>query len=117
MNSAYPLLRDVSPRTKSSDSAVASWYTQGQSDGFGDRLLMFDNTGAPTFELLRFRSELAEVPGFERALRSRVDELAQFQHPAFTRVRAVERLDGGEGLALVSTHTPGKRMSEMFQGP
>ena len=45
---------------------LASWYTQGTSDGLGDRLLMFDNTSAASLELLRFRSDLAETPGFER---------------------------------------------------
>ena len=116
MNNAHPLLREVAPKLKPEPS-IASWYTQGRSDGFGDRLLMFDNSGAPSFELLRFRRELIEAPGFERALRDRVDLLDQFRHPVFPHVRAVERLDDSEGLALVSTYAAGKRMSEMFQGP
>ena len=34
---------------------LASWYTEGLCDCIGDRLLMFDNTGKPSLELLRFR--------------------------------------------------------------
>jgi PEGA domain-containing protein len=96
--------------------ALASWYTEGASDGVGDRLLMFDNSGASSLELLRFRRKLAATPGFERALRERVAELASFAHTAFPQIRAVQRLDGGE-LALVSTSTPGKRLGEAFRAP
>jgi hypothetical protein len=78
---------------------------------------MFDNTSAASLELLRFRPELAGTPGFERALRASVERFARFEHPAFSRARTVERLEGDEGLTLVSTHTAGKRLSEMFQWP
>jgi hypothetical protein len=94
---------------------VASWYAQGMSDGLGDRLLMFDNTAAASLELLRFRPELAAAPGFEGALRDSVERLAFFKHTAFAQARAVERLDGDDALALVSTHTAGKRLSDLFQ--
>jgi hypothetical protein len=57
------------------------------SDGIGDRLLMFDNSNAPSLELLRFRPELADAPGFEAALREQVQRIGRFQHPAFARVR------------------------------
>src|SRR5439155_15829170 len=93
---------------------IASWYTEGTSDGVGDRLLMFDNSGTPSLELLRFRRELAAVGGFEEALRQRVGRLDAFVHPAFPQVRAVDRLEGG-GLALVSTFTTGRRLSEVFR--
>src|SRR5262245_59943898 len=84
---------------------VASWYTQGRSDGIGDRLLMSDDTGT-AMELLRFRPEVALTYGFERALRERVERLDRFRHPAFPRVHAVEYLEQRDGLALASTHTP-----------
>src|ERR1051325_5129367 len=45
-----------------SGPGLASWYTPGRSDGFGDRLLMFDNTDAVSLELLRFRCDLAVSP-------------------------------------------------------
>src|SRR5438093_3419187 len=93
-------------RTTAEDGqrAVASWYTEGVSDGVGDRLLMFDNSGTTSLELLRFRPELVAVPGFEDALRARVADLRAFAHPAFPQIRALEHLEGG-GLALVSTFT------------
>ena len=93
---------------------VASWYAPGLSDGLGDRLLMFDNTGAPSLELLRFRREFADVPGFEEALRERVERLDGFRHPAFAQVRSVQRLEPDDDLALVSNSTPGKRLSEVL---
>ena len=62
MNSAHAS-HDDSPA-----AGVASWYTPGRSDGFGDRLLMSDNTDAISLELLRFRRDVAGSPGFEHAL-------------------------------------------------
>jgi hypothetical protein len=93
---------------------LASWYAQGLSDGLGDRLLMFDNSSAPSLELLRVRPELASTPGFEEALRERVQRLSRFRHPSFARVRAVEHLEPDEGLAVISNYTPGKRLSEVL---
>jgi len=111
MNSGVP-----SSRSDPGESGLglASWYTAGRTDGFGDRLLMFDNTGTASFELLRFRPDLAGEPGFEDMLRQRVQRLATFRHPSFAAIRAVEHLEGGDGLALVSNHTAGKRLSELL---
>lgn len=95
---------------------LASWYTEGLCDGLGDRLLMFDNSGTPSLELLRFRPLLAAAGGFEDALRQRVEALRAFDHRGFARVRAVERLEGGD-LALVSTITTGKRVTEILYTP
>ena len=92
---------------------LASWYTEGLCDAVGDRLLMFDNSGEPSLELLRFRPALAETDGFEDAVRERVDALQAFKHTAYSQVRAVQRLDSGD-LALVSTFTDGKRVSDIF---
>lgn len=96
---------------------LASWYTPGFSDGLGSRLLMFDNTAAPSWELLRLRPDFVAAPDFEQALRSRVDQLATFRHPSFARVRSVEDLGAGSGLALVSTHVAGRRLSEALERP
>jgi hypothetical protein len=96
-------------------SGLASWYTPGRSDGFGDRLLMFDNTDAISLELLRFRRELAHSSGFEDALHDRVDQLAHFRHPSFPLVRAVVHLED-EDLTLVAAHTAGQRLSELPTG-
>jgi hypothetical protein len=100
------------PHVDSPPPGLASWYTPGRSDGFGDRLLMFDNTDAVSLELLRFRRELAVSNGFENGLRDRVDQLSHFHHPAFAPVRAVVHLDG-QDLTLVSAHTAGQRLSEL----
>ena len=101
-------------RAKPSEG-LASWHVPGRTDGFGDRLLMFDNTDTPSLELLRFRHDLASTPGFEDELRERVRQLSAFRHPAFSSVRAVQRLDDGESLALVSVHAPGQRLSDLFE--
>jgi hypothetical protein len=111
MNTGVP---DVRPGAGSRDLGVASWYTAGRTDGFGDRLLMFDNSGAASFELLRFRQDLAAEAGFESLLRQRVQRLATFRHPSFPAIKAVEHLEDGDGLALVSTHMAGKRLSELL---
>jgi hypothetical protein len=117
MNSAFDLVGDPGGPSHAPAPSVASWYAHGLSDGLGDRLLMFDNTPGASLELLRFRREFAEAPGFESALRGRVGRLASFDHPAFARARAVEHLDGEGGLALVSTHVEGKRLSELLAEP
>jgi PEGA domain len=114
MTFARDLIVDRIPRVQGTQEHLASWYTQGLSDGLGDRLLMFDNTNAPSWELLRFRPELAAAIGFEMALRERVERLHQFRHPSFTTVRSVEALGAGDGLALVATYAPGRRLSEAF---
>src|SRR5215831_3175191 len=95
----------------SSVREVASWYTPGAIDGFGDRLVMFDNTDSQPLEVLRFRAEISEVPGFEPALRERFAQLRDFTYPGFASVRAVKRLESDGTLALISTHTPGKPLS------
>ena len=112
MNSARDFLVDSPSRP--AQAPIASWYAQGISDGLGDRLLMFDNTAAASLELLRFRPALANAPGFERTLRDAVKRLASFNHPAFTQARSLQRLEGDDGLALISTHIEGKRLSDIF---
>jgi serine/threonine protein kinase len=104
---------DPADRPQAGES-LASWYIPGRPDGFGDRLLMFDNTDTPSLELLRFRADLTSTPGFEEVLRDRVSELQHFQHPMFAPVRALQHLDDGDALALVSVHAPGQRLSELF---
>jgi hypothetical protein len=90
----------------------ASWYAQGASDSIGDRLLMFDNSGGPSLELLRFSPKLVTFPGFENALRERVELLSQFRHASFAKVRAVEKLEPKNDLTLVSNGVAGKRLSD-----
>lgn len=117
MNSSSNVMVEPPARPSAAVPPLTSWYAEGRSDALGDRLLMFDNATSANFELLRFRPEVADVPGFEQALRSRVGRLEPFRHKAFATVMAVEHLEGGGGLTLVSTHIPGKRLSEMIQAP
>jgi hypothetical protein len=114
MKLAHGLSIDSLAEPSQGTTAFASWYAPGLSDELGDRLLMFDNSSAPSLELLRFRPSLIATPGFEVALRRRVERLRHFRHPAFANVRAVEYLGSGNGLALLSNHTPGKRLSEIL---
>ncbi len=96
-------------------TGLVSWYAEGFSDRLGDRLLLFDNSG-PGLELLRFRAELSSRPGFEAALRSRVDRLTRFAHPAFARLRSVTVLDDPRPqLALASELPAGERLSALLR--
>lgn len=89
----------------------------GFSDGLGNRLLMFDNTRAPAWELLRLRADFATAPGFEAALRARVEQLAAFRHTAFSTVRCVDERAAGGGVAIVSSYESGRRLSETLERP
>jgi hypothetical protein len=86
----------------------------GLSDALGDRLLMFDNTATASLELLRLRRDLSDLPVFEAAVRQRLRALERFDNPGVARVRAFKSLGVGEGLALVSAHTVGQRLSEVL---
>jgi hypothetical protein len=99
-----------------SGQGVVAWYAQGFSDRLGDRLLLFDNTGAPPLELLRLAERLTTHAGFEPALRDQVEKLKPLRHPAFARVRGVTVLsEPVPQLALVSEHIPGERLSTILR--
>ncbi|HYN10728.1 MAG TPA: PEGA domain-containing protein [Vicinamibacterales bacterium] len=102
--------RDHTPQ-----ASLASWYLPGVSDGLGDRLLMFDNTGSASLELLRFKREFSEKLAFEPALRQRIRQFEKFTHPSVGRVRALKWLQDNDGLALISDHVPGRRLSEVLR--
>ncbi len=76
--------------------------------------LILGDLGTPTLELLRFRKTLTASPGFEVALRRRVERLRHFRHPAFARTPAVEYVGQDRCLALLSSYTPGRRLSEVL---
>jgi hypothetical protein len=103
---------DDEPREPRAPQDRASWYAQGISDAIGDRLLMFDNSGGPSLELLRFSWKIVAFPGFEASLRERVELLSQFRHPSFSKIRAVEKLEPKNDLTLVSNYVSGKRLSD-----
>jgi hypothetical protein len=116
MITAQDLFPDQSAEA-GSDKRLTTWYAQGQTDGLGDRLLMFDNTNAPSWEILRFKPALARDAGFEAALRERIEALATFQHEAFPLVRPIKRLGHDDGLAVVSTYSGGAPLSEALKKP
>src|SRR5687768_11619049 len=89
-------------------------YAPGLIDEIGDRIVILADQRTPTLELLRFRQTLTTSPGFEVALRRRVERLRHFRHPAFVRAPAVEYLGQDRSLALLSDYTPGRRLSEVL---
>ncbi len=117
MITAHDLSPDQFAPETGTDKRLTTWYAQGQSDGLGDRLLMFDNTNAPSWEILRFKAALAREPRFEAALRARVEELAGWQHDSFPMVRPIKRLGHDDGLAVVSTYSSGAALSEALKRP
>ena len=84
-------------------------------DGLGERRHIAHPNGSETLELLCLRSELATVPSFEFALRERVSRLSRFRHASYAQVHSVERIpDRGSALAVVSSYSPGLRLSEVL---
>jgi hypothetical protein len=113
MESGHPFSSDES-RPHQPDHDLVGRYAPGLVDEIGDRILMLDDRGTPTLELLRFRQTLTTFPGFEVALRRRVERLRHFRHPAFARTPAVEYLGQERSLALLSNYTPGRRLSDVL---
>ncbi len=115
--SRFPAPRDPDPLpAQPAGQAMFAWYAPGFSDALGDRLLLFDNTDGRPLELLRLRPEISPLPGFEDALRQRAQQLARFADPRYARVCRVDRLpDPGGGLAIVSEHVEGRRLSEVLR--
>ena len=106
----------ASPRLTESPPAegLASCYIPGLIDGFGDRLLMFDNTDSEAMEILRFHANLVDTPGFEQVLHERVRRLSRLTQAAFPVIRAIERFETDGSLVLVSNYVPGKRLSTLL---
>ena len=85
-------------------------------DGLGQRTRHPD-AGGTAVERLHLRPSFATVPSFEFALRERTGRLAGFKHPAFVRVRGVERSgDADPLLTVTSDAAPGVRLSTLLAG-
>src|SRR5262245_40440708 len=117
MDPAQDLTADQFASADEGTKRLTTWYAQGHSDGLGDRLLMFDNTSAPSWEILRFKPILASQPNFEAALRQRVERLGSFRHAAFPAVRPITELGHEDGLAVVSTYASGVCLAEGLKKP
>jgi hypothetical protein len=97
--------------------SIVAWYSQGFADPLGDRLLLFDSGNEGALELLRLRPELAAFAGFEAALLDSVRALSGWRDETHAAVLRAERLaESGGALALVSTHHPGTRLSDILGG-
>ena len=83
------------------------------SDGLGDRVVAVDAATGDLLQILRVRPQLLAVPSFEFALRERAARLANFRHAYYARVRRIDRHPGG--LAIVSDHVEGARLSEILR--
>ncbi len=81
-------------------------------DPLGERRRMIDSTGHEA-ELLCLSPELTNVATFEPAVTRTVGRLADFRHPAFPRVRSVERFDPAT-VAVVSDAVHGVRLSRLL---
>src|SRR5204862_342977 len=83
------------------------------TDGLGDRVVAVDAATGDLLQILRVRPQLLAVPSFEFALRERAARLANFRHAYYARVRRIDRHP--TGLAIVSDHVEGVRLSEMLR--
>ncbi len=83
------------------------------TDGIGDRVVAVDAATGDLLQILRVRPQLLAVPSFEFALRERAARLANFRHAYYGRVRRVDRHPSG--LAIVSDHVEGVRLSDMLR--
>jgi hypothetical protein len=86
------------------------------SDGLGERVVAADGATGELLQILRLRPALTAVPSFEFALRERAARLANFRHGYYVRVRRIDRaLAPHAGLALVSDHLEGTRLSDILR--
>src|SRR5688572_29292305 len=70
---------------------------------------------ATPVEVLCFRRELTALPAFEFSLRERFARLSDFQHPAFARIRKIDKLNDGAGtVTLMSDRAGGDRLSRIL---
>ena len=86
------------------------------ADGIGERVVVADSGTGELLQVLRLRSTLTAVPSFEFALRERAARLANFRHAYYARVRRIDRIASpGAGLAIVSDHVEGTRLSDLLR--
>lgn len=85
------------------------------SDGLGDRVVAADGATGELLQILRLRPALTAVPSFEFALRERAARLANFRHAYYARVRRIDRVQQTAGLAIVSDHVEGTRLSDILR--
>ena len=85
-------------------------------DGLGERVVAADGATGELLQILRIRPALSAVPSFEFALRERAARLANFRHAYYARVRRIDRVQvPAPGLAIVSDHVEGTRLSDILR--
>ena len=99
----------MTPLTATAEQPEAPLF----SDGLGDRVVAVDAATGDLLQILRVRPQLLAVPSFEFALRERAARLANFRHAYYARVRRIDRHP--TGLAIVSDHVEGVRLSEILR--
>ena len=85
------------------------------TDGFGRRVRLTDPASSEPLEVFHIEPELLTVQSFEFMLRERVSRLANFRHAYYSRVRRVDRLDGGKTLGLISESPQGPRLARILE--
>jgi hypothetical protein len=85
------------------------------ADGLGERVVAADGATGELLQILRLRPALTAVPSFEFALRERAARLANFRHAYYARVRRIDRVQQTAGLAIVSDHVEGTRLSDILR--
>jgi hypothetical protein len=85
------------------------------TDGLGERVVAADGATGELLQILRLRPALTAVPSFEFALRERAARLANFRHAYYARVRRIDRVQQTAGLAIVSDHVEGTRLSDILR--
>ena len=89
-------------------------HVRGFADRLGERFIVPQPSGS-LLEHLQFRRDLASAPFFEPAVKERLARLANFRHATYTRTRRLQRSGERSELVLVSTHVPGRHLSEVLQ--
>ena len=89
---------------------------RGFEDGLGRRYRpAARNDSDPPLDILCFRHEISDVPAFDFALRERVSRLSDLQHPAYARIKKVDRLNDERGtVVLMSDGAAGVRLIEIL---
>jgi hypothetical protein len=84
-------------------------------DGLGERFVASETVAGVPVEVLRLRPDITSLPEFETALRERATRLANFRNDCYARVICVHRFAATRGLAIVSEHVEGIRLSALLR--
>jgi hypothetical protein len=100
----------------STSASESSNVRRGFEDGLGRRYRpAARNDSDLPLDILCFRHEISDVPAFDFALRERVSRLSDLQHPAYARIKKVDRLNDERGtVVLMSDGAAGVRLIEIL---